>query len=205
MNEKKETIIWKIIWILPMIGAVLIIISLFTPFAVSKGVEGISIASQSDVWYWGWYREQGLTEFLQIPLTLNVILSIIMLFCAMLILVFSIEYGLNNLNRKSYGEIIAIITPLIYFSMTLTIKFIEYAFSLMPDSEIILGKYAHFWVYRLGSFGSFGIYLAIILINVGSILSLSKSKKSFFYIEITAFTIWMFGVFFTEFGPFAFY
>jgi len=193
MNEKIETIVRNLAWILPLLGAILILIALFTPFAVSKGVDGISISTQSDVWYWGFYKEQDRTLFLQMPFMLNVILSVTMLFFAILILIFSIERGLNNLNRKSYGESIAIIIALIYFLMTLTIKLIEYAFSLMPDSEIFYGKYYHFWAFRLVSFGFSGINLAIILINLGSILSLSKSRKSFFYIEITAFAIWILG------------
>jgi len=200
MNEKIETIVRNLGWILPLLGAVLILIALFTPFAVSKGVDGISISTQSDVWYWGFYKGQDRTLFLPKSFLLNVILSIIMLFFAILILVFSIIYGLNHLNRKSYGESIAIIVVLIYFLMTLTIKFTEYAFSLMPDSDTTyMGKYFHFWAFRLESFGFSGINLAIILINLGSILSLSKSRKSFFYIEITAFTIWILGLNFTAF------
>ena len=191
MNEKIETIVRNLAWILPLLGAILILIALFTPFAVSKGVDGISISTQSDVWYWGFYKEQDRTLFLQMPFMLNVILSITMLFFAILILIFSIERGLNNLNRKSYGESIAIIIVLIYFLMTLTIKLIEYAFSLMPDLEPYYGRYAPFWIYRIAGFGTFGINIAIFLVLTGSIISLSKSRKSFFYIDITVITIWI--------------
>ncbi len=193
MSKKLETIGRDMIWMLPMLGAIFIIIALFTPFALSIGAEGISMSSQSDVWYWGFYREQGQTEFLQTPVMLNVILSIIMLLFAILILVFSMKCGLNKLNRKTYGEAIAIFVAFIYFSMTLSITFIEYAFSLLPDLEpAYAGLSTPFWSYRIGSFGISGINYAIFLIVLGSLLSLRESKKSFFYIEITGLILWMF-------------
>jgi len=200
MAEKIKTIARNKIAILPLLGAILIIISLFTPFAISEGWEGISISSQSNVWYWGIYHEQGQTEFLQMPFMLNVILSIIMLFFAILILTFSIEFGLGNLNKKLFGEAIAIFIALIFLSMTLTIKFIEYAFSLMPDQVTFMWKNVSFWAFRLESFGFFGIYIAIVLIVLGSIISLKASKKSFYYLEIVAFLIWIF----SSFNSFAF-
>jgi hypothetical protein len=120
----------------------------------------------------------------------------IILFFAISIFILSIEFGLNKLKRKLYGELIFIFIVLIYLSMILTIKLIEYAFSLMPDLEPVLFTYAPFWSYRLYGFGYFGIYIAIFLVVVGSIISLNESKKSFFYIEIITFLIWIFSTFF---------
>jgi len=177
--------------LIPMLGSILIIIALFTPFAISKGVEGISISSQSNVWYWGIYQEQDQIFSLAIPFMLNIILPMIMLFFTILIFILSIEFGLNKLKRKLYGELIFIFNLLIYLSMVLTIKLIEYAFSLMPDLEPMLGGSAPFWIYRLQSFGNIGINIAIFLIVVGSIISLIESKNDFFYIEIIAVIIWI--------------
>ena len=170
--------------LIPMLGSILIIISLFTPFAISKGEEGISISSQSNVWYWGIYQEQDQIFSLAIPFRLNIVLPMVVLFFAILILIFSIEFGLNNLNRKLYGELIFIFIVFIFLSMTLTTRLIEYAFSLMPDLETMMMTHAPFWAYRLQSFGTFGINIAIFLIGLGSIISLNQSRKSFFYIEI---------------------
>ncbi len=191
MIEKIKTILRNKLALMPMLGSILIIISLFTPFAISKGVEGISISSQSNVWYWGIYQEQDQIFSLTIPFMLNIALSMIVLFFAILILILSIEFGLNNLNRKLYGELIFIFIVLIYLSISLNIKFIEYAFSLMPDLEPVLGTYASFWQYRLQGFSNFGINIAIFLIVVGSIISLIESKKGFFYIEIITILIWI--------------
>lgn len=193
MIEKLRAIKWNTTAILPLIGAVLLIFALFTPFVVSRGVEDISIASQSDVWYWGFYVGNGQIGFLRMPFMLNVILSIIMLFFAILILALSIEHGKNKLNRKSFGELIGIFSLFIFLLMTLAIRFIEYGFSLMPDLEkSFFDLNADFWAYRIGSFGYFGIMTAIELIVIGGIISLKESRKSFFYIEITAFIIWLF-------------
>ena len=177
--------------LIPLLGSILIIISLFTPFAISKGVEGISISSQSNVWYWGIYQEQDQMFSLAIPFMLNIVLPMITLFFAILILILSIEYGLNNLNRKLYGELIFILIVLIYLSITLNVKFIEYAFSVMSDLEPVLGTYGSFWQYRLQGFGNFGINIAIFLVVIGSIISLIESKKGFFYIEIITVVIWI--------------
>ena len=177
--------------LIPMLGSILIIIALFTPFAISREIEGISISSQSNVWYWGIYQEQDQVLSLTIPFMLNIILPMIVLFFAILTLILSIEFGLNNLNRKLYGELIFIFIVLIYLSITLNVKFIEYAFSLMPDLEPILGTNAPFWRYRLQGFGNFGINIAIFLVVVGSIFSLIESKKGFFYIEIIIVVIWI--------------
>jgi hypothetical protein len=178
--------------LIPMLGSILIIISLFTPFALSKGLEGISISSQSNVWYWGIYQEQDLIFKLTIPFMLNFVLPMIVFIFAILILILSAEFGLNNLNRKLYGELMFIFIVFIYISMTLTIKLIEYAFSIMPDLEPSLGPYAApFWSFRLYGFGYFGIYIAIFLVVVGSIISLIESKKGFFYIEIITVVIWI--------------
>ena len=170
--------------LIPMLGSILIIISLFTPFAISKGEEGISISSQSNVWYWGIYQEQDQVFSLAIPFRLNIVLPMVVLFFAILILIFSIEFGLNNLNRKLYGELIFIFIFFIFLSMTLTTRLIEYAFSLMPDLEPMMMTHAAFWTYRLQSFGTFGINVAIFLIGLGSIISLNQSRKSFLYIGI---------------------
>lgn len=182
--------------LIPMLGSILIIISLFTPFAISKREEGISISSQSNVWYWGIYQEQDQIFKLTIPFMLNVVLPMIVLFFAILIFIFSIEFGLNKLKRKFYGELIFIFIVFIYLSMTFTVKLIEYAFSLMPDLEPVLFTYAPFWSYRLYGFGYFGVNIAIVLVVVGSIISLIESKKSFFYIEIITILIWIFSTFF---------
>ena len=91
--------------LIPMLGSILIIIALFTPFAISKGIEGISISSQSNVWYWGIYQEQDQIFSLTIPFMLNIVLPMITLFFAILILIISIEFGLNKLKRKLYGKL----------------------------------------------------------------------------------------------------
>lgn len=191
MLEKIKTIVRNKIAILPMLGAILIIISLFTPFAISKGLEGISISSQSNVWFWGIYQEQDQIFSLKIPFMLNVVLSTTMIIFATLILILSIDFGLNDLKKKLYGELIFIFIVLIYLSMTLTIKLIEYAFSVMPDLEPALWTHAPFWSYRLGGFGNFGMNIGIFLVVLGSIISLIESRKSFFYIEITIILIWI--------------
>ena len=178
--------------LIPLLGSILIIIALFTPFAISREIEGISISSQSNVWYWGIYQEQDQVLSLTIPFMLNIILPMIVLFFAILTLILSIEFGLNNLNRKLYGELIFIFIVLIYLSITLNVKFIEYAFSIMPDLEPSLGPYAaSFWSFRLYGFGNFGINIAIFLVVAVSIFSLKESKKSFFYIEIITVLIWI--------------
>lgn len=191
MIDKIKTILRNPLAVIPMLGSILIIIALFTPFAISMGEEGISISSQSNVWYWGIYQEQDQIFSLAIPFMLNTILPIIILFFAILILILSIEFGLDNLNKKSYGELIFIFIVLIYLSITLNVKFIEYAFSLMPDLEPWIGTHAPFWAYRSQGFGTFGINIAIFLVVVGSIFSLIESKKSFFYIEIITVLIWI--------------
>jgi len=191
MIEKIKTILRNPLALIPLLGSILIIIALFTPFAISMGVEGISISSQSNVWYWGIYQEQDQIFSLTIPFMLNIVLPMIVLFFAILILILSIEFGLNNLNRKLYGELIFIFIVLIYLSIVLNIKFIEYAFSVMPDLEPMLGRNAPFWAYRLQGFGSFGINIAIFFVVVVSIFSLIESKKSFFYIEIITVVIWI--------------
>ena len=89
MIEKFFANKWNATAILPLGGAILMIFALFTPFVVSRGVEDISIVSQSDVWYWGFYRGNCQIDFLRTPFMLNVILSIIMLFFALLILALS--------------------------------------------------------------------------------------------------------------------
>ena len=181
--------------LIPMLGSILMIISIFTPFAISEGLEGISISSQSSVWYWGIYQEQDQIFSLNIPFMLNIFLSMAMFAFAILILILSIEFGLNNLKRKLFGEVIFIFIVLILFSMTLTIRLIEYAFSLMPDLEPVYspesGIYYAFWSYRLSGFGHFGISIAIFLVVIGSLIALVKSRKSFFYIEITAVIVWI--------------
>ena len=191
MSDKIKTILRNPLALIPMLGSILIIIALFTPFAISKGEEGISLSSQSNVWYWGIYQEQDQIFSLAIPFMLNTILPMIVLFFAIMILILSIEFGLNNLNRKLYGELIFIFIVLIYLSISLNIKFIEYAFSLMPDLEPWIGTHAPFWVYRSQGFGTFGINIAIFLVVVGSFFSLIESKKSFFYIEIITVVIWI--------------
>ena len=182
----RNKLVNKLIALIPMLGSILMIISLFTPFAISEGLEGISISSQSSVWYWGIYQEQDQIFSLSIPLKLNIVLFMISLFFAISILILSIEFGLDNLKRKFYGEVLFIFTALIYFSMNLTISLIEYAFSLMPDLEPMIGASAPFWTYRFGGFGFFGFNFGLCLIVLGSITSLIESKKSFFYIEIIA-------------------
>jgi len=196
MIDKIKTIVRNPLALIPLLSSILIIIALFTPFAISRGEEGISISSQSNVWYWGIYQEQAQMFSLTIPFMLNIVLSMIVLFFAILILILSIEFGLNNVNRKLFGELIFIFIVIIYISMTLIIKLIEYAFSIMPDLEPVLFTYAPFWSYRLYGFGYFGIYIAIFLVVVGSIISLNESKKSFFYLEIITFLIWIFSTFF---------
>ena len=191
MIEKIKTIVKNKIAILPMLGAILIIISLFTPFAISMGLEGISISSQSNVWYWGVYQEQDQTIFLNIPFKLNIFLPIAMVVFAILILILSIEFCLNDIKRKLFGELIFIFIVLIYLSMTLIVKLIEYSFSLMPDLEPFVTRHAPFWSYRLAGFGNFGLTIAMFLVIAGSIISLIKSRKSFFYIEITIMSIWI--------------
>ncbi len=202
MIEEIKTIVRNKIAILPMLGAILIIISLFTPFAISKGLEGISISSQSNVWYWGIYQEQEQIFSLKIPLMLNIILSTTMIIFATLILILSIEFGLNDLKKKLYGELIFIFIVLIYLSMTLTVRLIEYAFSVMPDLEPALWSHAPFWSYRLAGFGNFGINIGIFLVVLGSIISLIESRKSFFYIEITIILIWIISYLIFPFGFF---
>ena len=202
MIEKIKTIVRNKIAILPMLGAILIIISLFTPFAISKGEEGISISSQSNVWFWGIYQEQDQIFSLNIPFMLNIILPTTMIIFATLILILSIEFGLNDLKKKLYGELIFIFIVLIYLSMTLTVRLIEYAFSVMPDLQPSLWKYAPFWSYRLGGFGNFGINIGIFLVVLGSIISLIESRKSFFYIEITILLIWIINYLIFPFGFF---
>ncbi|MFX0076016.1 MAG: hypothetical protein ACFE96_11275 [Candidatus Hermodarchaeota archaeon] len=193
MFETLRAIKWNKTATLPLVGAVLMVFALFTPFVVSRGVEDISIASQSDVWYWGFYNGNGQIGFLRMPFMLNVIMSILILFFAILTLVLSIEHGINNLNRKLFGELIGIFSLFIYLSMTLTIGFIQYGFSLLPDLEkTFFGLNADFWAYRKGSFGYYGVIAAMAIIIIGSIISLRKSRKSFFYIEITAFILWLF-------------
>jgi len=191
MSDKIKTILRKPLAVIPMLGSILIIIALFTPFAISMGEEGISISSQSNVWYWGIYQENEQIFKLAIPFMLNFVLPMIVLIFGVLILILSIEFGLDNLNRKSYGELIFIFIVLIYLSITLNVKFIEYAFSLMPDLEPWIGTHAPFWVYRSQGFGTFGINIAIFLVVVGSIFSLIESKRSFFYIEIISVIIWI--------------
>lgn len=185
MIEKINKIVQNKIALLPMLGAILIIVSLFTPFAISEGLEGISISSQSNVWYWGIYQEQDQTAFLNIPFRLNIFLPMAMVVFAILILIFSVEFGLNNLKRKLFGEFIFIFIVLIYISMTLTVSLIEYSFSLMPDLEPYVYLHAPFWRYRLSGFGNFGLNIAIFLVIAGCIISLIESRKSFFYVEIT--------------------
>ena len=129
MSDKIKTILRNPLALIPMLGSILIIIALFTPFAISKGEEGISLSSQSNVWYWGIYQEQDQIFSLAIPFMLNIVLPMITLFFAILILILSIEFGLNNLNRKLYGELIFIFIVLIYLSISLNIKFIECSFS----------------------------------------------------------------------------
>ena len=191
MIDKIKTIVRNPLALIPLLSSILIIIALFTPFAISRGEEGISISSQSNVWYWGIYQEQAQMFSLTIPFMLNIVLSMIVLFFAILILILSIEFGLNNVNRKLYGELIFIFIVLIYLSITLNTKYIEYAFSIMPDLEPALFTYAPFWSYRLYGFGSFGINIAIFFVVVGSIFSLIESKKGFFYIEIIIVVIWI--------------
>jgi hypothetical protein len=191
--EKIKTILRNPLALIPLLGSILIIIALFTPFAISMGVEGISISSQSNVWYWGIYQEQDQIFSLAIPFMLNIVLPMIVLFFAILILILSIEFGLNNLNRKLFGELIFIFIVLIYLSISLNIKFIEYAFSVMSDLEPMLGRNAPFWAYRLQGFGSLGIIIAIFFVVLVSIFSLIESKKSFFYIEIIIVVIWIIG------------
>ncbi len=191
MIEKIRIIVKNKIAILPILGAVLIIISLFTPFAISMGLEGISVSSQSNVWYWGFYEGQNQILLLNIPFMLNILLPMTTFVCAILILILSIEFGLNEINRKLFGELLFIFIVLIYLSMTLTVKLIEYSFSLMPDLEPVLMTGAPFWHYRIAGFGPFGINIAIFLVIVGSLISLLESRKSFFYIEITVIVIWI--------------
>jgi hypothetical protein len=191
MIEKIKTIVKNKIAILQMVGAILIIISLFTPFAISRGLEGISISSQSNVWYWGVYQEQDQTFFLNIPFMLNIFLPMAMVVFSILILILSIEFGLNGIKRKLFGELIFILIVLIYLSMTLIVKLIEYSFSLMPDLEPVLMSHAPFWSYRLAGFGNFGLNIGMFLVIASSIISLMKSRKSFFYIEITIMSIWI--------------
>ncbi len=192
MIEKIKFDAWKTLAILPLVGVILIIISLFTPFAISEGLEGITISSQSNVWYWGFYQEQDQLFYLHVPFMLTIFLPMITAVSTVLILIFSVEFGLNKLKRKLYGEILFIFSVLIYFSISLTIRLIEYSFSLMPDLEPYYGRYAPFGEYRIAGFGTFGINIAIFLVLTGSIISLSKSRKSFFYIEITVIVIWIF-------------
>ncbi|MBA7575920.1 hypothetical protein ES708_17756 [subsurface metagenome] len=194
MIEKIKTILrnkLELIALIPMLGSILIIISLFTPFAISKGEEGISISSQSNVWYWGIYQEQDQIFSLTTPFMLNIVLSMIILLFAISIFILSIAFGLNKLKRKFYGELIFIFIVFIFLSMMLTIKLIDYAFSLMPDLEPFHGRHHPFWSYRLEGFGIFGIYVAIFLVVGGSIISLIESKNSFFYLEIITFLIWI--------------
>jgi len=191
MIEKIKIIVKNKIATLPIIGAILIVISLFTPFAISMGLEGISISSQSNVWYWGFYEAQDQLLLLNIPFMLNILLPMTTVVCAILILILSIEFGLNEIKRKLFGELLFIFIVLIYLSMTLTVKLIEYSFSLMPDLEPVLMRYAPFWSYRIAGFGPFGINIAIFLVILGSFISLFESRKSFFYIEITVIVIWI--------------
>jgi len=192
----------NILALIPMVGSILMIISLFTPFAISRGLEGISISSQSNVWYWGIYQEQDQIFSLIIPFSANIILPAITLFFASLIFIFSIEFGFDNLKRKLYGELLFIFSIFIFFSIYLTIKLIEYAFSLMPDLEPVLFSYAPFWNYRFYGFGLFGFNLAICLFILGSIISLMKSRKSFFYAEIIILSIFI--IYFLTIGFFFF-
>ena len=154
------------------------------------------------MWFWGIYQEQDQIFSLKIPLMLNIILPTTMIIFATLILIFSIEFGLNDLKKKLYGELIFILIILIYFSMTLTVRLIEYAFSVMPDLEPALWSHAPFWRYQLGGFGNFGINIGILLVVLGSIISLIESKKSFFYIEITILIIWIISSLIFPFGFF---
>ena len=204
MIEKIKIIVKNKIAVLPILGAVLILISLFTPFAISMGLEGISISSQSNVWYWGFYEGQDQLLLLNIPFMLNIFLPMIVAVLAILMLILSIEFGLNEIKRKLYGELLFIFIVLIYLSITLTVRLIEYSFSLMPDLEYVFfptsGIYHSFWRYRLTGFGPLGINIAILLGIVGSFISLLESRKSFFYIEITVSVIWI--IFFLLLGSF---
>ena len=184
MIDKIKKILGNPLALIPMLGSILVIISLLTPFALSRGLEGISISSQSNVWYWGIYQDQDQILSLRIPFMLHVILSEIILFFAISIFILSIEFGLDNLKRKFFGELLFIFSVFIFCSMNLTIKLIEYAFSLMPDLEPVMLTHAPFWSFRLYGFGLFGLIFAICLFILGSIISLIKSRKSFFYAEI---------------------
>ena len=123
---------------------------------------------------------------------LNIFLPMTTVVIAILILIFSIDFGLNEIKRKLFGELLFIFIVIIYLSMTLTVKLIEYSFSLMPDLEPVVMSYADFWRYRIAGFSTFGINIGIFLVLTGSIISLSKSRKSFFKIEITIITIWIY-------------
>ena len=62
----------------------------------------------------------------------------------------------------------------------------------MPDLVAVLGAHAPFWSYRDAGFGNYGLGIAIFLVIVGSFISLVKSRKSFFYIEISIIAFWIF-------------
>lgn len=189
MFKEIKLVLENKIALIPLIGSILIIISFLVPYAISEGITDISIASQSDVWYWGIFGTEGQYFSLNVPFRLNIALSIITLFFAFLIGLLSILFGLNKLNQKFFGELIFIFSVLISISTSLLTKVIEFSFSIRPDLEPFLDSNAPFWGYRIYGFGMYAIGIAIFLIIVGSLLSLKDSRKSFFYLALI-YLIW---------------
>ncbi len=189
MLKKLKLVLENKIALMPLVGSILIIVSFLTPYAISEGITDISIASQSDVWYWGIYGTEGEFFSLIVPFRLNIALSIITLFFTFLIGLLSIFFGLNKLNQKFFGELIFIFSVLIYTSTSLLTKVIDFSFSIRPDLEPFLHSNAPFWGYRIYGFGMYAIGIAIILIILGSLLSLKDSRKSFFYLALI-YLIW---------------
>jgi hypothetical protein len=169
--------------VIAIIIAFLLLITLFTPFAipVDRGID--SKEALSFVWIWGLCYGQGEFFFLIMPMGFFLILF------AILIVICSFELKKHKLSLVKFGERVFIFSFLIFIISFVLMAIIEYSFLYFPNVPTMgLGK-ADFWSYHLPGFGYIGVFfISYFFLNV-SLALMGYGRSNFFNFAMSLFIV----------------
>ncbi len=164
-----------------IILAFILLITLFTPFAipVDRGID--SKEALSFVWIWGLCYGQGEFFFLIMPMGFFLILF------AILILMSCFELKKHKLSLVKFGERVFIFSFLMIIVSIVLMAIIEYSFLSFSNVPITGGRKADFWSYHLPGFGYIGVFfISYLFLNV-SLAVMGYSRSNFFRFAIALF------------------
>jgi len=169
-----------------IVFALILLITIFTPFAIPVYRGVVSKEALSYVWIWGLCYGQGQFFFLIMPFGL----AFFLILFAILILMSSFELNKNKINFGKFGEQMFIYSFLIILVSVILRAIIEYSFLFFSDVPLVYGSTrADFWTYHSPGFGYFGIFITSYLLLNASLASIGYSKSNFLGYAIVLFII----------------